>query len=383
MAFVSAQNKIVFNGEDDWRSYGVKVLQLTYKTIVEAATREKTIQERDNNYWFLDSSRASGGSFPSAPDASDYAIYDYVNNSSYAALGMFLKNSAGETMFLTFCSYGFEIGTSQSSPYIYLNPMVGTGTKSDNGHVKRFGSNDIGYNDYYGIGISISKNDFGGETDPSDANFFTDGDLKPVTDSCYGISLSVYNNGETLDIIVAIDGKNIVINRRESYYGNQDFLLIYGDFLSNNDNSDTETDCIFAIQQNTSSYKQLACMFRDKAGSTSFNPNGSNLNNMRRTVCDVNTIMIDGTNSNRIPFTGISFGWQNLNLTNTNGTMNAGGVGYKGLSDLTKMIVVTGNAMITNKSVYSNGWCCIASYTKTGKEFKLLVQWDENNPAII
>jgi hypothetical protein len=383
MAFYSAQNSVTFDGTDDARSYGVKVLQTVYKTIVEAATKEKTAQSRASNYWYLDANRHSG-SYDAVSGSGDGAIYDYTQSSSYAGLGMFLMNGAGETMFLFFCTYGLSVGTSQDSSKITMNPMSGSYSKSDNGHVMGF--NESEFKEFCGLGMSISANNFGGASEPWDGSFFSDGDLKPVTDDCYGEDSYYWENGEKLDVIVGLDEKNILIDRRMTYANNRDRLLVYGSFLSNKDVADTETDCIFAIQQHDSNYYQLACAFRDKAGRTTWNPNGSNLNNMRYTRCGVNCLMIDGTNNNAIPYTGVSFGWVNLDSTATNIILNSDGNGYKGITDTNKIRVVPANAMITNKAVYATSWVCIAKYTSpdylTGEQFSLLVAWDADNDPI-
>lgn len=384
MAFYSSQNIVTFDGTDDARSYGVKVLQTVYKTIVEASTKEKTGAGRGSNYWFLDTTR-NGGSYDAVPGSSDGAIYDYTNSNDYAGLGMFLKNAASETLFLFFSTPQLDIGDTQGSYNIIFNPMVGSGYYSDNGHIRGFGFNDVSV--FYGLGFAVSKNDFNGQVNPWSSTFFTDGDLKPVTDGCNDES-GVWYNGETLNVVAGVDGKSLLVSRRLSYRSNVDQILIYGDFLSNNDVTDTQIDCILALQQYSSSNFQLSTVFRDKSGSTTWNPNGSSYSNMRRTVASVNNTMIDGSNTNRIPFTGISFGFENIDRTDLNTILNANGVGYKGVSDTNKIRVVPCNAMITNKSVYNSNWVCIASFgdfsnNYTKMRFKLLVSWDADNDPIV
>jgi hypothetical protein len=379
MAFIARQNKITFDGSYTEQTFNLAVLRLAIKTILDAAEAEKTAHSRDSAYWYLDPTRASGGDQPSAVGASDNAIYELTTYSK--GVGVFLKNGAGETALLFFNGNNeHTVGSYKDDYSISFYPIIGSSTSSnDNMQLKNYGTADS-----YGLGLCVSKNDFGGLSTPWENGFFVDGDIKPLSDGCSGEGYA-YDSGQTIDIIVCIDGKNIIIDRRLSYYGKTDNLLCYGDLIIPDDNTDTERDVLFCLQQNTTEVSsfRFSSIFRDKSGSTTFNPNGSDYNYARGAMCGVSRLLINGSNSNSIPYSGIQFGWQSLNNLAPNSVLNADGRGYKGLSDTSIIKALTADAMIENKTVYNNNLYIIAQFLKdTQNSFSLGIAWDPSNPTI-
>jgi hypothetical protein len=231
----------------------------------------------------------------------------------------------------------------------------------------------------------VSKNNFGGYNYPWLEGFFTDGDIKPLAD-VYVSYVDTYSTGYTVDVIVGIDGKNILIDRRISYDSNRDHCLIYGNYISPIDNTDTETDCLLAIQSSSSS--NVMAMFRDKAGSTTFNPGSSDLYNMRRTSVVANTSMVSCSNPNRVPYTGLSLSWDNIVQSQPNSVLNDRGFGYKGITNPNIVRLLTADSVIQNKSIYDdNGtdYFVIAKYyngSMSKDQFSIAVPWYSGNPTI-
>lgn len=387
MAFVARQNQTVYDGTDNDESYHLKVLRLVIKTILDAADAEKTAHSRGSAYWYLDTSRINGGDEPSAVGASDNAIYEMSTDSGYKSYGVFFKNGANETAFLCFSNYAsYDVDSQKASVGLSVNPVIGSNNVySDNGQVYDFSINSISS---YGLGLAVSKNDFGGYNYPWQSGFWADGDLKILTDLYYNNEpSSVYTSGEYTNVIVAIDGKRIIIDRRSSYYGKVDCVLLYGDIISPYSNSDTQIDCIFAMGQwmTGGGFNHYTAMFRDKSGSTTFNPNGSNFADMRKPYALVNTAMIDGSNSNSIPYTGISFGWQNCAKSSPNTTLNDNGIGYKGITNPLYVRVITASGIVQNKAIYDDNGSdlfVIAQYITDNESFSIAVPWDSSNPEI-
>jgi hypothetical protein len=383
MAFVAAQNMITFDGTDNQETYNIKVLRLVIKTLLEASEAEKTAHSRANAYWTLDSTRINGGDLPSEVGGSDSALYEMCTTSDYKSYGVFFKNALNETIFLSYNGYGRYYVSDEKDTYsISLHPIIGDeNVYNDQSHIYNFNSS----NEYcYGLGISVSKNNFGGLNYPWLQDFFVDGDLKLIADGRSDETSSYYSSGETMDVIVAIDGKKLIICRRSSYNDKRDNVLLYGDFISSNDVTDTQIDCTIALQR-TYSGGRIQAMLRDKAGTTTFNPNGSNFNNMRKPVCTVNPCMIAGSNSNRIPYTGMSIGFENCEPEYPNSVLNENGIGYKGITDPSIIRVVPYSAIVQNKSILDdNGtnFFVIAQYISSSTSFSVVVPWDSNNPVI-
>jgi hypothetical protein len=92
--------------------------------------------------------------------------------------------------------------------------------------------------------------------------------------------------------------------------------------------------------------------------------------------------MINGSNSNNIPYTGLSFGWQSCSDNAPNTVLNANGVGYKGISDPSVVRVLTPTNTIGNKEVYNNNLFIVAKYLGSNANFSIAVAWDASNPTI-
>lgn len=379
MAFVARQNSLTFDGTDTSESCNLKILRLAIKTIQDAAEAEKTAHNRGSAYWFLDPNRLNGGSYPSEDGGADSAIYEL--SSSSKAVGVFFKNADSETLFLfvDIANY-LSIGSSKGSSGIYVYVIQGdVNYSNDNSQVTDWN----GLHKQYGFGLAVSKSDFGGLNTPWTSGFFSDGDLKPIADQCASAGFSAYANGATADFIVCIDGKKILIDRRMSYNGKRDQLCGYGDFIAPYDNSDLQKDVIFTFHQDADvTSRRFFTVFRDKAGSTSYNPNGSNWAFVRKTQMNVNQTMINGSNSNNIPYTGISFGWQSCDYNVPNTVLNADGRGYKGLSDTNYLRVLTADSMIENKVLYNNNLFIIAQFRNAIVAFSIGIPWDASNPTI-
>jgi hypothetical protein len=305
-------------------------------------------------------------------------------NSGEKSYGVFFKNGANETAFLCFCNSNYYyIDSQEASTGLAVNPVIGSNdVYSDNGQIFGFSSSGA---TSYGLGLAVSKNDFGGYNYPWQSGFWADGDLKILTDLYNDSeSSSIYSSGEYTNVIVAIDGKKIIIDRRSSYYGKVDCVLLYGDIISPYSNSDTQIDCIFALKQK-GGYHNYTAMFRDKSGSTTFNPNGSDFDDMRKPYALVNTAMIDGSNSNSIPYTGISLGWQNCDKSSPNTTLNDNGIGYKGITNPLYVRVITASGIVQNKAIYDDNGSdlfVIAQYITDDESFSIAVPWDSSNPVI-
>ena len=142
MAFLSAQNKLIFSGSETSLSYNLKLIRLVYKTLNEALTKEAAVHNRAGNYWVIDPSRSTSGNLPLEEGGSDLNIFQYGYNLTDTAksgnYGIFLKSVDNEELFLS-VSRQYSVGTSYvSQTYgMIINPI----------NPSSIGSNDTGYTD--------------------------------------------------------------------------------------------------------------------------------------------------------------------------------------------------------------------------------------------
>lgn len=394
MAFVSAQNRLVFSGSDTVASYNLKLLRLVYKTLNEALIKEANLRNRATPYWVIDPGRTGSGTLPLEEGGSDLNIFQYAYNTSSTdrgGVGLFMKSIDNEYLFLS-ASKQIEVKNNYgSSNYgIVINSIYPVtisdnyAVYTDNSHVYSNSSRNKGYfNEYsfYGLLASLSKTNFG-SNDPKDAGFFSNTVLKPVSDSISGSSSSsashtLPSNSDYLEIICAVDGKNIIIYKRETWNTSNKYpesILCIGDFIVPDDSGDTNSDVIFALQ-GYDTYSRMACMFSDKTGSTSLNANGSSFSFMRIPNMEVPYYLLPSSNINKVSYAPFQFYWENFSKDAVNTDLNSEGKGYKGSSDTDMIRVIGKTNLITLRNRYNNEWMPLIAWNN----IIVMVKWDSSN----
>lgn len=395
MAFVSAQNKLVFSGSQTQLTYNLALLRLVYKTLNEAVLKEATLRGRANPYWVVDPSRSSSGNHPLEEGGSDHSIFQYgynLTSNDKGNYGLFLKSIDNEYLFLSTSRQLDPINSYASSTYsLAIGSIYPSSINSnysyytDNSHVyANKGNTDSGSNpsQFYGLSASLSKSDFG-SNDPKNTGFFSNTDLKMVSDSILGNtsqSTAHYlpSTGDTLEIICAVDGKNILIYKKESWslQNNKypETLLLIGDFIVPDDSSDTNVTTIFALQ-GYATYSNMSCMFADKSGSTALNANGVSLAQTRIPRISVSDYLLPSGVIDKIAYSPFHFYWDSQDTTSVNTDLNSNGKGYKGQSNTDMVRVVGKTNLITVRDRYNNEWMPLIAWNN----IIVMVKWDPSN----